>query len=258
MSIFQTLFGGNPAPAAPAQPAQAQQNPGTPGNIPVNAATTLASTVTPGTAPNGTVPATTDITGGTTKSGLDQFADLFNTDPNKQAAQGQPLFNVSHEQVLANARKQDFMAQVSPESLQKMAAGGVEGVQEMFKVMQEMSQNAYAQSTFTATKLIEGGLEKGKFANMDEVNNTIRSNAVASTLRESNPLFSHAATKPILENLQKSLIEKYPTATPSEISGMANQYLTEFVNAARAPEVEAANTKRAQASKSEDWSTFLN
>lgn len=254
MSIFEKIFGTAVQTPAPVQQPQAAP---TPGNIPANAATALASTATPGTAPNGTVPGTTDITGGKAASGLDQFADLFNTDPAKAGEQGQPLFNVSHEKVLESARKQDFMAAITPEKLQLMAAGGPDAIKAMLETMQEMVQNGYAQSTFTATKLIEGGLEKGNYARTSDVDNRIRSSSVDNTLRDANPLFSNPATQPILENLKASLLVKFPQATPTEIAAMANSYIVEFAKEARAPqEAAAAAARNKQGPQAVDWSTF--
>lgn len=258
MNIFQTLFGGQQPAGGAAQQAPVQQQAPTPGNIPPNAAQALASTATPQTAPNGVVPGTTDITSPVAKSGLDQFAELFNTVPPKDGEGPQPLFNVSIEKIRENAAKQNFAANMTPERIQKMAAGGAEGVAEMMAVINEVAQNAYAHSTLTATRLIEGGLEKGGYAKLDDVKSNIRQSAVDVTLRDSNPIFSHPATAPILETMKSNLLQKFPNASPTEIAAMANQYLTEFIGAAQAPQVAAQAATKAKATAGEDWSNFLN
>lgn len=252
MSIFTSLFGGAPAQA----PAPVQQPAPTPGNIPANAATTTASTATPATAPNGVVPGTTDITGGKTASGLDQFADLFNTVADPEA-QGQPLFNVTHDKVMESARKQDFRVPATEEQMANIAKGGPEAAQAMFDIMNAMVQQGYGQSAFTTTKLIEGGLARGNYAKVNDVESTIRKNAVSNSLREDNPLFSHAAAQPIIASIQNSLLTKFPTATTAEISEMARKYVSEFAKMAQAPEAAIQQQNKSKVPKSEDWGAFF-
>lgn len=251
--LMAKIFGA--APVATAAPVVVQPAP-TPGNIPANAATTTASTAGPGTAPNGTVPATTDTTGAQNKSGLDQFADLFQTDPNA-AVQGQPLFNISHEKMMESARKQDFSAAATPEQMAAIEAGGKEAFAAMAQVMNTVAQNVYAQATFTTTKLIEKGLDVGGYAKHSDVDGRIRSSSVSNSLRDNNPLFNHAAAAPLLRMVSDQMLVKYPNATPAEISTMAQDYLANFASAAQAPAVAAAESKAKQGAKTDDWSNFL-
>src|SRR5436309_239975 len=101
MDFFKTATPATPEAAQTATP---------PGNIPANTAATGASAA--GTAPNGSLP-TGSTTPAANASPLDQFSDLWNTDPNA-ATKGQPLFNVNQEQLLAAARTQDFKRFITP------------------------------------------------------------------------------------------------------------------------------------------------
>ncbi len=250
MNFMTKLFGNVPttqvvAPVAP-----------TPGNIPANAATLSATVVTPATAPNGSVPANADVKGPETKSGLDAFGDLFQTDP-KAAEPGQPLFNISHEKMIESARKQDFLSAATPEQMAAIQEGGAAAFKAMSEVMNSVAQNVYAQATFTTTKLIEAGLDKGGYAKQADVDSRIRSSSVSNSLRDSNPLFAHAAAAPLLKMVQDQMLVKYPNATPQEISTMAQDYLTNFASAANGPAREQEEVKKSKANKSEDWSSFL-
>lgn len=234
-----------PAPAAP-----------TPGNIPANAAVTSATANTPATAPNGTVPAAAGNTNEPAKSGLDQFADLFNTDPNAQQ-QGQPLFNVSHEKMMEAARKQNFTAGIAPELLAKVTAGGAEAAQAMVDIMNIVAQNSYAQSAFAGTRLIEGALDKSNFARQSDIDTRIKTVTVNNNLTQDNPVFAHPAAQPLLKSVQDQLMVKYPNATPTELTQMAQTYLTDFVKAAQGPQLAQEQQQQQKAAAGDDWSKFF-
>lgn len=254
MSILNAIFGNAPKTGvAPVNPNIAPA-PGTPGNIPANASETLASATSAGTAPNGTVPAAgVAANNEKSKSPLDQFADLFNTDPNQQQ-QGQPLFNITQERVMETARKQDFSVKPTPEQAAAILAGGPGAVEAMMALMNTVGQNTFAQATFTATQLIEGGLNKGKYAKLDDVNNSIRASTVSNSLRDDNPLFTHPAAQPVLESVKQALLLKHPTSTPNEIANLAKQYIVDFAALANPQTESKAETA---AKKADDWSNFL-
>jgi hypothetical protein len=250
MSVFAKLFG--PAPAAPAQAAQI---PSQPGQLPANAAAAVASTTSAGTGTNGVVPATPATTEGVVKSGLDGFSDIWNTEANK-GDPGQPLFNVSHDKMMEAARKQNFTAGINPDLAAKIAAGGTEAVAAMMEMMNTVAQNAYAQSAFAGTRLIEGALEKSQFAKSADIDNRIRSTALNSTLQQDNPMLSHPAAQPILNSIQQTLLVKFPNATAQELAGMAKSYLTEFATAANGPANTAAAANTQTGPKETDWSKW--
>lgn len=265
MNILSTIFGAARPTAATLgapQPTGAQaanrQVPPTPGNIPADAAARVASTSTEGTAANGVVPASTDITGGHEKSGLDQFTDLFQTDPNAASPNGQPLFNVNHEEIMASARKQDFRAQATPEQMEAINAGGPQAFAVMSELMNTVAQNAFAQSTHATTRLIEAGLKAGGYAKASDVTQQIKSSSVSNSLRDDNPIFSHPAAAPMLEIAQQAMLRKYPNATPKELHTMAQDYLLNFAQAAIKPQEQAQAAANKKASNpGTDWSIFL-
>lgn len=247
MSIFSAIFG----PATPAAPAPAVAAP-TPGNIPAAAAVASQSATTVATAPNGVVPANAVVTEGAAKSGLDAFADIWNTQAT-EGAQGQPLFNVSQEKMMESARKQDFKSTATPEQMAAIQAGGAEAANAMFEIMNEMTQKVYAQSAFATTRLIEGALDKSQFAKATDIDSRIRSSTLSNNLRAENPIFNHPAALPLLKSVQETMLVKFPNATPAELTKMAQDYLMDFAAMAKGPEVAAAAAK---APKGEDWSKW--
>lgn len=253
MSIFESLFGKVNQPAAPAPQAPAQQAPATPGNLP---ATPPASNPvqTPGTANNGVIP-NNPATDDKSKSGLDAFADIWNTTNNGQ--QGQPLFNVSHDKMMEAARNQNFVNGVSKELTDKVAAGGPEAVQAILEIVNFATQNTYAQSAYAGTKLIEGALDKGKFARSSDVDNRFKTLSVSNTLQSENPVFSNPAAKPMLDMIQQNMMLKYPNASPAELANLSKQYLGSFVDAFKAPETQQQQQQQANAKQGEDWNLFF-
>lgn len=253
MSIFEKLFGNvQPQVAAPAQ--QPQAAPAQPGNLPATPPATNP-VATNGTANNGVVP-NNNATDPAAKSGLDAFADIWQANPNA-GQQGQPLFNVSQEKMMEAARKQNFVNGIDPQLLEKAAAGGQEGVQALMQVINLATQNAYAQSAFAGTKLIEGALDKSQFARVSDLDTRFKSLSVSNNLQAENPIFTNPAAKPMLDAIQSQLLVKYPNATPNELTNMAKTYLNEFVTAANAPQAQQQQQQQAKAKQGDDWSTFF-
>ena len=66
-------------------------------------------------------------------------------------------------------------------------------------------------------------------------------------------MFKHAAAAPILQSLEAQMIKKYPNASPTEVSKMAQDFLTHF-----ASEISGSNKpKETGKSNGTDFSSFL-
>lgn len=263
MNIMQKIFGNatnpgvNPAALNPAtmaaNPAAAQ------GPAGHNPALELQGKSDATTAPNGIVPATSAAATADGKNGLEQFNDMWTATAPAGQGQGQPLFNLSQENILAAARKQDFTKEIAtPEMLAKVAAGGAEGVQAMMEMMNSMGQMVYAQSAVATTKLVEGALDKSNFAKIADLDTHMKRHTLNTTLPDVNPVFSSPAAQPIIQGLSQQFMVKFPAASPKEISGMVNDYLTNFSNAFNAPAKAAEQQKQQAASGETDWSKFMN
>lgn len=153
--------------------------------------------------------------------------------------------------MLEAARKVDFSKSIPPEVLSKITAGGPDAAAAFSQALNDVSQRAYAQSSFASTKMIESALAKFQEGIDSRLPGQIKKHAVSDSIRESNPALQHPAAAPIMEALQSQMAVKYPNATVSEIRDMASQYLTAFAGSASpkpaAPAVPA----------SENWDNFF-
>ena len=251
MNFMQKLFGGaesTPAPAAtPATPAAtpattpAQPNPGS-----LPAAPTVASDPNNPTAP------------APVASPMDQFSELWQpnaVDPNAN----QPLINIDPKQLAEAARKTDFAKIISPELMQRVQGGGEDGSAAMMQMLNQVAQGVYAQSAFATSKLVEQAVSKAREQFNADIPAHVKKLQVSDSLRTENPVFNHPAAAPILGAIESQLTVKYPSASASEITTMAKQYLGGFAQAVSAPEqaAEKAKQDKLSASKDTDWSTFL-
>jgi hypothetical protein len=154
--------------------------------------------------------------------------------------------------MLTAARGVDFAKSVPPELMAKVTAGGPEAAAALTAILNDVSQRAYAQSSYAATQIAETALKKFNEGLDTRLPSQIKKHQVSDTIRESNPALQHPAAAPIMEALQSQFAVKYPNATVSEIKDMASQYLTQFATAAM-PKPKSAET----ASNSEDWGKFF-
>jgi hypothetical protein len=245
---MHTLFGNAPVAQRPQAP--------TPGNIPENAAASMASLTNSATAANGTIPASSPTAASNPASSENQFADLWDTSNISPSGTGQPLFNVSHEKLLETARQQNFKQNVTPEQMAAINAGGQEAINAMQDMINAATQAGYAQSVMATTKLIEGALEKKNFAQNDSLDIRFRDMQVKNGLREVNPVFSNPTYAPLLDAARNQFQVKYPNASATELQSMAINYIESMANAVNQPKAQASSKK--QEANLTDWSRFLN
>jgi hypothetical protein len=241
------IFNTKPAAPAPA--------PATPGQIPNNAAPNAPTTSN--TAPNGVTPpnAITEPTQEPTP--LDQFKDIWQTapvDPNAPTKPSGVFGDVDPKRFMEAAGKIDFSKVVTPEQLQAISAGGEAAVKAFAESMNKVAQGVYAQSAFASTKIVENALAKSRESFLSELPQHIKQQQVSTTLRDSNPIFSNPAVQPIISALEVQMTQKYPNATPTEITNMAKQYV-EALGTAFTPKPAASTSKDSEGT---DWEKFLN
>lgn len=257
---MSNIFGSTPQTSGPAMnpgvnPANVNPAAQNPQNTPQ---ANLATVNTAATAPNGLVPQTSaDSVAAqqTQQSGMAKYNDLWQN-PTTPAPQGQPLFNISMDQINEAARKQNFTGEAAtPEQIAAVAAGGEAAVQAMLQIVNSVGQNVYAQSAVATTKLIEGALDKKKFASTEDVESKIRQFQVGTSLSEVNPVFNSPAAQPIIEGLKAQFLTKFPNASPKEITSMVNDYLSNFASEFNAPARTAE--QNAAVKKADDWGKFF-
>ena len=238
------------APKQPAAPA-----PATPGNIPANAAPSAPTA--PNTAPNGATPPNATDAPVTEATPLDSFKDIWQTapvDPNAPTKPNGVFGDVDPKRFMEAAGKIDFSKAVTPEQLQAISAGGDGAMRAFAESMNKVAQGVYAQSAFASTKIVENALAKSRENFLAELPQHIKQQQVSTTLRDSNPIFSNPAVQPIISALEIQMTQKYPNATPTEITNMAKQYV-EALGTAFTPKPAASASKDSEGT---DWEKFLN
>lgn len=228
MSLFSSIFGTNVAPNAGAAPQPNQ----------------VATPVVPAT----------PVTPAEPVSPMDTFKDLWQ--PTETAGTDGTLpanmfAGADPAKMLEAARKVDFSKSIPPEVLSKITAGGPDAAAAFAQALNEVSQRAYAQSSFASTKIVEAALAKFQEGVESRLPGQIKKHSVSESIRESNPALQHPAAAPIMEALQGQLSAKFPNASVNELRDMASQYLTAFTSAA-SPKPAAAAVPA-----SEDWGKFF-
>ena len=235
------------APAPTAQPAPAPS-----GDASVQTATpTPANTPaqSPGTAPNGVVPA------GEQKevSPLDNYQDFWHNDPTaKPQAEFAPeqLDPTKLQEVVS---KTNLTSVITPELQARINAGGDDAQVAMVEAMNTVAQQTLMQSTTVANKMIEAQVMKAVEAMTAKVPALVKAQSLTNNLHEQNPLFKNPAVAPIIEATTAQLQTKFPTASAQELTVMAQDYvkaMTESLNPAPAPKSDATSGEV-------DWSSYL-
>lgn len=206
----------------------------------------------PNTAPNGVVPAQVVPAEAAPHSPLDDFKNLWENAPNNSEStpnQPVPLDAAQVQKAVANT---NFAAGITPETLAAITAGG-EGAGEAFmNAMNSMARDVMVQSTMVGNKLTEKAVADAIAAQQASLPELVRSQQATSHLVDTNPLFTNPAIAPVVEATQAQLLQKYPNATPAEITTMTQNYITQM-GAAFAP-AEVVNGAEAGT----DWEAFMN
>lgn len=244
MSLMERIFGTRPQP----QP----QNPAPTNNLQKNPAPQQVPQQNQQTAPNGVVPAGSDMPPAD-GSPTDKFADLW--DPIKQdgSKTGQEPEGLTPEKMLEAASKVDFKRVLDQDSLAKIQAGGPEAVQALAELLNKASQTVYGQSTVVAQKLMEAQEARLKKEFAEQVPNLVKKHTMRDTFLAENPAFKKPSVAPVVEAIQSQLAQKYPKATTSELNSMAKEYLQ-----AAAADFSPAAPKDTTPAKGEiDWDSYV-
>lgn len=186
----------------------------TPGNIPPNPAISAV----PGNPTSPAVP----VVATEPKSALDNFATLWDTDPNRKVTPPTPLLNVDSKAIAEAAAKIDFRAAITPEIQARMKAGGDDGMNAMLEVMNGMAQTVFAKSAEASALMSMETVSKARKQLQSDIPRMVKSSNLRSSLQE-NPVLSHPAISPMVSNIAAQLQVKHPNATESQLTEMANE-----------------------------------
>lgn len=214
MGIMDMFRASAPAPAAPAAPATQP----TPGNIPPG---------TPGETPQ-TADNTTPAQG--TESPFAAFTDLWKTDPNATPDAAADSLKIDPQKLHEAASKVDFSKVITEDQLKAIQAGGENATAAFAQAMNKVAQQVYAQSAYASTQLVEQAVKQAKEQFTAQIPSLLKKQQVNASLRDNNKLLSDPAVAPMVQALEHQFVQKFPQATPTEITTMVEDYITNFAN----------------------------
>lgn len=241
MGMFD-IFTQQPAaqPAAPATPVE-------PGNLPPSSGVTdPKNTTVPPTTPD---PAITDPAG--PELPLDQFKTLWDdipVDPNAPVPEAPVELKAEDiQKAVANA---NFAQAITPDQLTAISAGGDEAQKAFSEAMNTVAQQVMVQATLVGSRITDNAVAKALEAERSKLPKMLRDQATSAHLTDTNPIFDNPAIKPIIEQTKAQLLAKNPSATPAQITTMAQDFILAMGEAfaPKAPDLAPGET---------DWSKFL-
>lgn len=190
---------------------------------------------------------------------LDRFKELWaapkegdpvpaNFDPSK-------MFQIDPSKIQQEVSKINFAGSVTPEMLNAIQAGGEDATKAFAQAMNAVAQQTFAQSMLASAKLVEGALTQANNSLDSRIEQRAKQFQASNSLRETNPALAHPAAAPIVTALEQQFAQKHPTASPSELTRMAQDYLSTFASVAAGKKEEPAHTKKAP--DDVDWEAFF-
>lgn len=254
MSVMEKVFGAfkptsQVQPGSPVQPNQPQVT-----NNPAQNAPTGQTANTPGTAPNGVVPAGAADAPAVP---LEKYKDLW-TPPTPATGNEGGNGNdgqIDPQKLMEAAARVDFTKVVDAESMAKIAAGGEEAAQTLVALLNKTAQQVYGQSTVVTSKIVEQAVAQARDQFIAQIPDVIRKQGARAAVFDKNPAFSNPAVAPLIEAQVAQLALKYPKATPSELEGMAQEYLKDMANLINPQKNDASSNKRT-VNAEDDWSAY--
>lgn len=237
--ILDRIFGNGATPEVMSTPAAAAANAQPAPSQPASAATPDANKT------------------GAMDSPLGDYKDLWqpatNADGSPVVVSNQPLFNVDPAKISEAASKANFAAGLSPELIQQALKGDANA---FMQAINQVSQQSFAQATIASTKLIEQALEKHGASQDSKLPGLVKQSMVRDSM-QTNPLYKHEATRPLLHALEQQLAVKHPNATAAEITQHAQKFIEQFAAVAQSssPASKQAAEDAARPS-ADDWSGF--
>jgi hypothetical protein len=224
MGMFDIFTNNNtnaaqqPAAPAAAQPGQPIQ----PGNFPPNAGAVDPANpqVPPGTvAAAQPVPTVPD-------SPLSQYEKLWEpvpVDPNNPIPDAPlPLTAEQVQKAVANA---NFSQAITPDHMTAISEGGETAQAAMSEVMNAVAQQVMVQATMVGNKLTEKAVAEALEKQKNDLPQMLREQATTAHLTDTNPIFNNPAIAPVVESAKGAFLQKFPNATPAEITTMTQDYI---------------------------------
>ena len=158
-------------------------------------------------------------------SPMDEFKGMWEPVPNKEGEGLAPTMAVTPEAVQKAVAKADFMGGVKAEHLAAISEGGEGATAALSAMMNQVAQQTLAQSTLINNKLLENALANQAAKHAADLPAMLRAQASAEHMKNTNPLFSNPAVKPVADAAKAALLVKHPDASAAEITTMTENFI---------------------------------
>lgn len=192
------------------------------------------------------------------ESPLEKFQDLFKVDPTQKQENTENKVdpNQMATSIMEAAGKVDFAKVIAPEDLQKIAAGGQDAVQAFAASLNKVSQTVYGQAAIAATKIAEQQLAAAEERFASKLPTLLNSQSSKNTLLKENKAFQNPAVAPLVEMIHGQLVQKFPNATDSEITAMAQEYFKSAASAFNPEFGKPSKEEQQKAKTGDDWEQY--
>jgi len=199
-----------------------------------------------------------------TANPLDNFKDLFKTDPQKPMDNpldfnSKPLLPADFDTLQKNISAANFAPQVTPEVMQKIMQGDVQMFQQL---LNQAGQNAFMQAARFSHGVMETGFQNYQGRLDQALPTRFQDFQTRNTLESQHPAFQHEAARPVIDALRSFVVQQMPNATAQQQSEKIVEYLRALtpqqqqqVNADRDP--VSGNPLRQQGPAT-NWGQWLN
>lgn len=189
---------------------------------------------------------------------LDKWSDLWKTkdaDPNKpKPYDPSKVYEVNDDELGKQLGAMDFTRNLNPQIMQQIAAGGEGAAKAFMEAMNAVSRNNFGLMTRMMARMVNDSSGRNAQHFNGVIDKSIKTNAVRNAVKTNNPALNHPAAAPLLEGLQSRLQDKFPQASPEEISNKAREYLSDFLSQNKPADEESPQGRN----KGEaDFSSFL-
>lgn len=248
---FSRIFGAKQAPQV--QPAAPQPAPTNDPRRNNPAATQTAATGQ--TDANGVVPPGGADADPNAASPLDKYKDLWQpvaTDPNAPTTQQ----SVDPAKLMEAARKVDFSSALNQETLAKVAGGGDEAIKALLESFNSFGQQVYGQSAVTTARIVEQAVSQARDQFISEIPTVIKNQGARNKVFDDNPAFKHPAIAPMIDAQVQQLAQKFPKASPAELTSMAKDHL-QAMAALIAPPKANGSADSKTGDQGVDWDSYM-
>jgi hypothetical protein len=159
-------------------------------------------------------------------SPLSPYKDLWEpvpVDPNSPTPPAPT--ELTAEAVQTAVAKANFSQAITPEQLTAIGQGGEAAQTAFSEALNAVAQQVMVQSTMVNNKLTEKAVATALEAQSAEIPQLLRKQASTAHLNDTSELFSNPAIQPVVQATQTQLLQKFPNATPAEITQMTQDYI---------------------------------